>query len=292
MTATVMLVEDDQEVGRFIAHALVDAGYLVTKAVDAVQILPLARSVRPDLILLDLTLPGGGGQALLDRLRSNMVTATTPVVVLADVATVQPAAFYEGAQAVLAKPVSEGLLLDLVAQHSGRPALVAQAPSAVLADHTRLEAVEAVRRLPGQASFDRFTRLAARLLDVPTALVSLVTDDRQVFKSQTGLGEPWATQGEGPLSRSFCQFAVAFREPLVIENARTHPLVAHNLATTSMDVAAYCGFPLITRAGQAIGSLCAVDSQPHQWSEQDVAALRDLADILIEYIELQSRSTP
>lgn len=51
----------------------------------------------------------------------------------------------------------------------------------------------------------------------------------------------------------------------------------------------YCGFPLITRAGQAIGSLCAIDSRPRQWSEFDVAALRDLADILVEYIELQSR---
>jgi len=238
------------------------------------------------LILLDLTLPGGGGLALLDRLRSNMVTATTPVVILADVRTVRPAEFYEGAQAVLPKPVAEGLLLDLVARHSGHPARLEQAPSAVLADPNRLEAVKAVQRLPGQASFDRFTRLAARLLDVPTALVSLVTDDRQIFKSQTGLDEPWAAQGQTPLSGSFCQFAVAFREPLVIENARTHPLVAQNLATTEMNVVAFCGFPLITRAGQAIGSLCAIDSQPRQWSELDVAALRDLADILIEYIEL------
>src|SRR3712207_8572091 len=76
-----------------------------------------------------------------------------------------------------------------------------------------------------EASFDRLTRLAARMLGAPVSLVSLVDRDRQFFKSSVGLPDPWASRRETPLTHSFCQHAVATREPLVIEDARDHPLV-------------------------------------------------------------------
>ena len=57
---------------------------------------------------------------------------------------------------------------------------------------------------PPEAPIDRLTRLAARLLDAPVALVSLVDDHRQFFKSAFGLPQPWASIRETPLSHSFC----------------------------------------------------------------------------------------
>src|SRR3954463_2516380 len=149
----------------------------------------------------------------------------------------------------------------------------AAAPPAVLADPGRLEALEATALLdsPPEEAFDRLTRLASHALNVPVALVSLVADERQVFKSRLGAAEPWASRRGTPLSHSFCQHAVASGEPLVIEDARQNPLVSGNLAITELDVIAYAGFPLATSDGAVLGTFCAIDSQPRTWTEDELA---------------------
>src|SRR3954469_16084292 len=103
----------------------------------------------------------------------------------------------------------------------------AAAPVSCLAEPVRLGALRSTALLdsPPEEAFDRLTRLASHALDVPVALVSLVTDDRQFFKSCIGMSEPWASERGTPLSHSFCQHAVASGEPLVIEDARETPLV-------------------------------------------------------------------
>ena len=75
----------------------------------------------------------------------------------------------------------------------------------------RLAALQASGLLdsPPEAAFDRLTHLAVLLLNAPVALVSLVDDRRQFFKSQVGLAEPWASARETPLTHSFCQYVVA-----------------------------------------------------------------------------------
>jgi hypothetical protein len=77
-------------------------------------------------------------------------------------------------------------------------------------------------------TFTRLNRLAVELLGVPVSLVSLVGEDRQVFAGQAGLPEPWASYRETPLSHLFSEHVVDRDEPLVIEDARTHPLVSGN----------------------------------------------------------------
>ena len=91
----------------------------------------------------------------------------------------------------------------------------------------RLRALSATALLdskPEQA-FDRLTRLAARVLGAPVSLVSLVDRDRQFFKSAEGLAEPWLSERQTPLSHSFCQHVVTTNAPLVVTDARDHPLV-------------------------------------------------------------------
>ena len=101
----------------------------------------------------------------------------------------------------------------------------------------------------------------------PVALVSLVDADRQFFKSCLGLPEPWASARETPLSHSFCQHAVARREPLVVDDAREHEVLRDNPAIRDMGVVAYAGIPLIDAAGHALGTLCVIDSQPRHWTK-------------------------
>ena len=138
-----------------------------------------------------------------------------------------------------------------------------------------------------EESFDRITRIAASALGVPVSLVSLVDADRQFFKSCLGLPQPWADARETPLSRSFCQHVVVGAEPLIIPDARQHPLVHDNPAIGELSVVAYAGIPLKMPDGEIIGSLCAIDSQPRDWSEHDVEILRDLAEAVMTEIRLR-----
>ena len=157
---------------------------------------------------------------------------------------------------------------------------------------TRPDRVAALRRTalldtPPEEAFDRLTRMAARLLGTPVSLISLVTDDRQFFKSAIGLPEPWASRRVSPISFSFCGQVVATGEPLVLEDARRHPLLRHNPAIRELGWVAYAGVPLITRQGHTVGALCVIDKTPRLWSERDIALLQDLAASVVTEIELR-----
>lgn len=163
------------------------------------------------------------------------------------------------------------------------------AASTVLGDPSRLAALRRYRVLdtPVEQSFDRLTRMAANLLRAPISLISLVDEERQFFKSQCGLPEPWASLRETQLTHSFCQHVVIGREPLVIEDARHHPLVHDNLAIRDLGVIAYLGIPLITAAGYELGSLCVIDTAPRCWQREEITLLIDLAASAVTEIELR-----
>jgi GAF domain-containing protein len=160
--------------------------------------------------------------------------------------------------------------------------------AAAVNDPDRLEAVRATGLLDSDLtpSFDRLARLAAHVLHAPVALVSLVASDRQFFMSCLGLPEPWASRRQSPLSHSFCQHAVASREPLLVDDAREHELLRDNLAIRDMGVIAYAGIPLITPDGQALGTLCVIDSQPRHWTTHQVQLLEDIAASVVTEISL------
>ena len=138
---------------------------------------------------------------------------------------------------------------------------------------------------PAEERFDRYTQLAARILGVPIAFLSLVDDKRQFFKSAVGLEGALASSRETPLSHSFCKYAVCSGQPLIVQDAHTHPLVHDNPAVEEFGVVAYAGVP-IELSGEHVGVLCAVDRKPRMWTEQDLHTLRTLAAALKAEIEL------
>lgn len=143
---------------------------------------------------------------------------------------------------------------------------------------------------PPEEAFDQFTALASTILDVPVALVSLIDDDRQFFKSQFGLPQPLATKRETPLTHSFCQYVVESEKPLVIGDARQHRLVSDNLAVTEMGVVAYAGIPLLTPQGDVLGAFCAIDNQPRSWSQREVNILTGLAQAIMAEIAVRLKT--
>ncbi|MBU2670374.1 SpoIIE family protein phosphatase [Actinoplanes bogorensis] len=136
-------------------------------------------------------------------------------------------------------------------------------------------------------AFDRFTQIVRTVLRVPVALVSLVDDERQVFPGAFGLGEPWFGRRQTPLSHSFCQHVVTTAAPLVISDARTDPRVAGNLAITDLSVVGYAGMPLTDADGFVLGSLCAIDTAPREWTEAELALLADLAAACSDSLRLR-----
>lgn len=161
---------------------------------------------------------------------------------------------------------------------------------AVLADATRRRAIDesGVAGGWGEEAFDRAARLAGHLLGVPVALVSIVDDERQCFVGSIGLAEPWATTRRTPLSHSFCRHVVVTEQPLVVTDAREDDRVRTNLAIRDLGVVAYLGVPLRAPDGVVLGSLCAIDSAPRAWTEDDVTRLEDLAAVLASEFALRA----
>ncbi|KAA0943135.1 GAF domain-containing SpoIIE family protein phosphatase [Streptomyces apricus] len=127
------------------------------------------------------------------------------------------------------------------------------------------------------AGMDRFARLVAELLDVPVALVSLVDSGEQFFPGMVGLDDPWASARQTPLTHSLCRHVVADSAPLVVSDARADTRTRESLAIPELNVIGYAGMPLTDTDGHVLGSLCAIDNRPRQWSARELRVLEDLA---------------
>jgi serine phosphatase RsbU (regulator of sigma subunit) len=150
--------------------------------------------------------------------------------------------------------------------------------AAVLGDPDRAVALAetGLGAQPDEA-MDQVAEQVRRLVGVPIALVSLVTADRQMFPGAAGLAQPWEDRRTTPLSHSFCQLVVISGEPLVVTDARRDARVAGNLAVPELGVVGYAGFPLTDDHGRVLGSLCAIDDQPRDWTPAELALMQALA---------------
>ncbi|EAS46697.1 diguanylate cyclase, putative [marine gamma proteobacterium HTCC2207] len=126
---------------------------------------------------------------------------------------------------------------------------------------------------PQEERFDRLTRMARRLFDVPIALVSLVDKDRQWFKSRIGL-----PVSETPRDISFCGHSILGEEVFIIPDASSDERFQDNpLVIDKPNIRFYAGCPLRALNGTQIGTLCIIDDKPRDFSEADLSALTDLA---------------
>lgn len=165
---------------------------------------------------------------------------------------------------------------------------MAREMSDVLRDRARLGALQRTALLDTahDPDFDRLSRLAIRLLNAPVALVSLVDENRQFFKSCVGLAEPWATKRETGLEHSFCKHVVHTGQPLIISDARQEPMVKDNLAIRDIGVVAYLGIPLLVNE-QVVGSFCVIDGVPRVWKPDDISTLQEIARSVLTEIHLR-----
>lgn len=155
-----------------------------------------------------------------------------------------------------------------------------------ISETQRLRALREYRILDTapEAPFDRITGIAAAHYDVPIALVSLVDESRQWFKSQLGI-DVCETEREV----SFCTHAIKADQPMIINNAAAHPMFAENpLVTGAPHIRFYAGCPLITSSGARLGTLCIIDDKPRpDFKESDAAVLASLAALVVDEMDLR-----
>ena len=134
-----------------------------------------------------------------------------------------------------------------------------------------------------EQAYDDITALAAHLCDVPIAMISLVDESRQWFKSKLGLNEQ-----ETPRDVAFCAHAILQTEPLIVRDALKDARFADSaLVTREPHIRFYAGFPLANPEGFALGTLCAIDRRPRQLSARQKTAMQALSRQVMALLELR-----
>jgi signal transduction histidine kinase/sensor domain CHASE-containing protein/CheY-like chemotaxis protein len=145
-------------------------------------------------------------------------------------------------------------------------------------EHERLKALRhlALMDSPPEQRFDRIVVIARALFDVPIALISLVDEDRQWFKSSIGTSET-----ETPRSLSFCAHAVTSDTALVVEDATEDPRFCDNpLVTGDMKLRFYAGYPIHSPDGHPLGAMCIIDHKPRKFDRNQRLLLKQLASMV------------
>jgi len=134
--------------------------------------------------------------------------------------------------------------------------------------------------------FDDLTELAARICEAPIALISLVDEKRQWFKSRVGTDVKQTSRDV-----SFCAHAIKQAELFIVPDATRDKRFAHNpLVTSDPKIRFYAGAPLITPDGYALGTLCVIDKLPRELRADQKQALLILARHVVSQLELRRRS--
>lgn len=151
----------------------------------------------------------------------------------------------------------------------------------------RLAALARYRVLdtPSEEAFDRITRLAAQVLNVPVAVVNFLAGDRQWSKACHGV-----VAGEVARADSVCAWTVLTPDPLVVPDARQDARLMDSPFVRAGQIGLYAGVPLVTPDGHQIGTLCVTDSRPRAFGPAEVETLRMLAALVMDELELRLRT--
>jgi DNA-binding response OmpR family regulator len=286
----VLVAQSDTKSALQLRSMLLEHGWDVLIANDALQAFSIAIREKPVAVLASSELAGGGGVSLLKRIRNSVHTTRTAVIAIGRDGKSKKEFLQAGAAEFMEQPLSSESLNMAVRRHVERPNVWPETQektiqaSAGLAspDDSNLSAADQ------NAAFDDLTHLASKLLDAPTALLCVVDRERQFCMSQMGLADPGLGFRHPTLAYSFCQLVACGRDESVVEDARQHGGLLASLGFRDLGIIAYAG-AAVTSRGEVIGSFCAMDWKPHKWTEADIDTLRDLCKVAESYTEFAEK---
>jgi diguanylate cyclase (GGDEF)-like protein len=158
-----------------------------------------------------------------------------------------------------------------------------------LARPQRLAALRATRLLgtPPEEVFDRWTTWLRGALGAEISMMSLIDHERLFAKSFAADFVPEGPAEGIPIDGTMCQYVVASRDELVIEDARRDPDLADHAGVTEMGTVAYAGTPIRHR-GEVLGTLCVIEVRPRAWEGHELALLRRVAEAISTEIDLRA----
>lgn len=290
----ILVVEDNPELGAIVQQSLDALDYTTVMTTSAEQALVELGidATRFAAVFSDVVMDGMGGVALGHEVRR--LYPGLPLVLSSGYSNVLASEQKHGFK-LLPKPYAlDDLAQTLHQAISGATGASAQAPMPAAATPVRdvelfrLAELDGMQILdtPPEEAFDALTRQAAQTFDVPVALISLIDDRRQWFKSRVGLD---AT--ETAREHAFCAHAIAAPgDVMVVPDATLDArFVANPLVTGAPNIRFYAGAPLVTSAGHALGTLCVIDSKPRDLTPPQRAQLRALAEQVVAQLEARGR---
>jgi phosphoribosyl 1,2-cyclic phosphodiesterase/DNA-binding response OmpR family regulator len=236
---------------------------------------------RPSLVILEHDVPRIDGMEICRAIRRDLVVDDTklPIIMVA-AREEQLAGTATGVTDWLIKPFTSSYARTKVRAWVLRAACQWIKASLPEDEDCRLASLRELRILDTEPEerFDRITRLAAAVFDVPIALVSLVDKDRQWFKSCYGISAK-----ETPREVSFCAHVVYKRETMLVSDTLSDPRFADNpLVVNEPRIRFYVGCPLLLADGSCVGTLCLIDTRARSLEGTDVGLLQDLRDLTVQ----------
>lgn len=141
---------------------------------------------------------------------------------------------------------------------------------------------------PYEDSFDRITNLTSRLFHAPIALFTLITEEKQWFKSCVGISDDLKEERSTERSAAFCHYVVVDQKPLVVNDTLLDERFRNNRLVKEKGFRFYAGVPIITKNNNILGSLCILDYNPREISTEELNNLIDLSKWIITEIELRT----
>jgi DNA-binding response OmpR family regulator len=262
-----------------LAEAASSEGVRVVHVSDGASTLKLARSSPPSLLLVEDELPDIDGLSVCRSLRmdGDRRLSDVPVVIVGSQEETREG-MSAGVTGWLTKPFSTQYARAQIQAWLMRSAcrwMRAPLPSD---EEDRLAALHSLAILdtPPDERFDRITRIAAALADVPIATVSLIDAERQWFKSCIGLDAR-----ETSREVAFCAHVVVNRKPVIVPDTLLDDRFAGSpIVTGDPRIRFYAGFPVFHQNGSCMGTLCLIDTRPRQFSDVAIQRFADLASMV------------
>lgn len=287
---------------------LLEEGYepVVASDGDAARAILRSRGV-PAMTIAELSLARADGFSLLGQVRHMRPSANPSAVVVSAFPEFRETAWRLredlGISEVLSTVQVEAGLRAAVRRASCQPedggTASAEAPSAPLPmqqdEAVRLAIIASlgiVDDAPPDEALQRLVEQTAIAFGVPIALVSIILEDRQWFKAMYGLSGDILIDRGTPRSMAFCRHIAEgdTPEPLVVPDARLHPVFAGNPLVKQGVIRSYAGAPVVSSSGHVLGTLCIVDTKPLGIGPQQVDRLAALARQVAQRLESSRRA--